>query len=146
VGLAQLLAERDIYCALVAIARAMDQRDWPALEALTTRTMTADLGLGPLAGREAFIHTMRSFLDDCGPTQHLLGNILIEVSGATASSRAYVSDMHVGAGEKSDMTFRTLGDYHDNWQKIDGQWRMTHRRKLNAAHLGSFEVLGPGPS
>ncbi len=141
----QLLAEREIYRTLVAIARAMDERNWQAIDALTIGSMSCDLGLGPQQGRDAFIHTMRSFLDECGPTQHLLGNVLIDVDGETASSKAYVSDMHVGADEKSQMTFRTLGDYHDQWRCVDGRWLLTHRTKLNSAHLGSFEVLGPGP-
>lgn len=142
----QLLAEREIYQRLVAVARAMDERNWRAFDDLTTESMTCDLGLGPQEGREAFVYTMRSYLDECGPTQHMLGNVLIAVEGETASSKAYVSDMHVGAGEKSQMTFRTLGDYHDQWRCVDGCWLLTHRSKINSAHLGSFDVLGPGPN
>lgn len=141
-----LLEEREIYRTLVAIARAMDQRDWAAIEHLAAEDMNSDLGLGEQAGREAFIACMRSFLDACGPTQHLLGNVLIEIDGDTATSEAYVSDMHVGAGDKSDSTFRTLGDYHDKWRKVDGSWHLVHRTKINHAHVGSFAVLGPGPS
>lgn len=143
--LQQLLAEREIYRRLVAVARAMDDRNWSAFEDLTIESMTCDLGLGPQVGRDAFVYTMRSYLDECGPTQHLLGNVLIDVDGETASSKAYVSDMHVGIGDKSQMTFRTLGDYHDQWRCVDGVWFLVHRTKINSAHLGSFEVMGPGP-
>ncbi|MFT4824452.1 MAG: hypothetical protein ACJAUG_000481 [Halioglobus sp.] len=142
----QLLAEREIYRAMVAVARAMDERNWRAFEALAIDSISYDLGLGPGQGREAFVQTMRSFLDDCGPTQHLLGNVLIDVDGGSASSRAYVSDMHVGRGDKSQLSFRTLGDYHDQWQCVRGCWLLSHRTKINAAHLGSFEVLGAGPT
>ncbi|GAB3279588.1 nuclear transport factor 2 family protein [Parahaliea aestuarii] len=141
-----LLAERAIYRALVQFARAMDERDWNALIALTTEDIGADLGAGTLNGRAALVANMRSFLDDCGPTQHLLGNVLIEVDGERASSRAYVSDMHLGRGERAHLTFSTLGDYHDQWQLQDGQWRMCHRRKLNRAHIGDISVLGSGPA
>ena len=140
-----LLAERAITRALVKFARAMDERDWAALDALTTEDMTADVGTGPLEGRAALVENMRAFLDDCGPTQHLLGNVLIEVDGDDATSRAYVADLHLGQGELRNETFRTLGDYHDRWRRIDGQWRIVHRTKLNRGVLGSFEVLGPGP-
>jgi hypothetical protein len=141
-----LLAEREIYRALTLFARAMDARDWQALATITTEDITADIGTGPLAGRAALIADMRSFLDDCGPTQHLLGNVLIEVQGDRASSQAYVSDMHIGQGDKSHLTFSTLGDYRDQWKKVDGGWRMHHRTKLNRAHIGSLEVLGAGPA
>ncbi|TXS96090.1 nuclear transport factor 2 family protein [Parahaliea maris] len=141
-----LLAERAIYRALVAFARAMDARDWGALTQLTTADITADLGAGKLGGREQLVANMRSFLDDCGPTQHLLGNVLIEVNGETASSRAYVSDLHKGTGEFAELTFSTLGDYHDQWRCEQGEWRMCHRSKLNRAHIGDIRVLGAGPS
>lgn len=141
-----LLAEREIYRALVRFARAMDDREWSALDAITTEDITADLGAGKLRGRAELVANMRSFLDDCGPTQHLLGNVLIEVESDKASSRAYVSDMHLGTDDQAHLTFSTLGDYHDQWIRIDGAWRMCHRTKLNRAHIGTIEVLGSGPA
>lgn len=145
-SLDDLLAEREIYRAMVNFARAMDARDWAALDDITAEDMTAEIGTGPLQGRSAMVANMRSFLDDCGPTQHLLGNVLIEVRGDSASSRAYVSDMHIGMGDNSELTFSTLGDYHDEWKKVGGRWRMVHRTKLNRAHIGSIDVLGSGPA
>lgn len=142
----ELLAEREIYRALTRVARAMDMRDWAALDAIMLPDISGDLGTGPLTGREEVVALMRSFLDDCGPTQHLLGNVLIDIRGDTAASQAYVSDMHVGVGNKSGETFSTLGDYQDRWKKVDDVWRMCHRVKLNRAHIGSYDVLGAGPS
>jgi ketosteroid isomerase-like protein len=144
--LEELLAEREIYRAIVRFARAMDERDWDALAALTTADVSADLGTGPLRGTQQIIQVIRSYLDACGPTQHLLGNVLIDVDGDSATSRCYVSDMHLGAGDAEGLTFSTLGDYHDRWRREDGGWRMCHRTKLNRAHVGSFRVLGPGPT
>jgi hypothetical protein len=140
-----LMAEREIQRALYRFARAMDERDWAALDAVVAVDATADMGLGPLHGRAAIVALMRSFLDECGPTQHLLGNLTIDIDGASAHSRCYVSDMHKGLGDKSELTFSTLGEYHDRWRKEQGVWRMVHRHKLNRAHIGAIEVLGPGP-
>jgi len=140
-----LLAEREISRQLIRFARAMDARDWTALDTITVDDIRADLGAGELAGRDALVANMRSFLDACGPTQHLLGNIIIEVDGDTATSEAYVSDMHLGTGERVGDTFCTLGDYHDQWRRVDGCWLMTWRRKLNRALLGNIDVLGGGP-
>jgi len=136
-----LLAERSIYRNLVAFALAMDERDWDAFANFTTEDMTASLGRGEIEGRDTIVMFMRSFLDDCGPTQHLLGNVIIDVDGDTATSSAYVSDMHIGGGDKSDLTFRTLGRYDDEWVKIDGRWRMTRRVKNNRATVGSMKVF-----
>jgi hypothetical protein len=140
-----LIAEREIGRALYRFARAMDERDWAALDGVLVEDATADLGLGTVSGRAAIVAFMRSFLDACGPTQHLLGNLVIEVEKDRATSRCYVSDMHKGTGDKAHLTFSTLGEYHDSWERRGGQWWMIHRRKLNHAHLGSIEVLGAGP-
>lgn len=141
-----LLAERAIHRALTRIARAMDERAWAALDGLVLADATANLGTGELTGLADIVASIRSFLDECGPTQHLLGNVLVEVDGDTATSRAYVSDLHVGAGERAHLTFRTLGDYHDEWVRRGGEWLLSRRVKVNRAHTGSFEVLGPGPA
>ena len=125
----------------------MDERRWDALDALIAADATADFGLGPLAGRPSIVALIRSFLDDCGPTQHLLGNLVVDIAsnGVEAQSRCYVSDMHIGAGNKAHLTFSTLGEYHDRWLRHGDRWWLVHRTKLNRAHLGSSSVLGSGP-
>ena len=145
-SLATLLAERAIARQLAHLARAMDERDWPALDQIVAEDATADFGTGPVAGRAAMISVMRAFLDACGPTQHLLGNLTVEVAGEAAMSRCYVSDLHLGAGSRSHLTFQTLGEYRDRWQRKGERWWLVQRIKVNRAHLGSFEVLGPGPA
>tara|TARA_B110000444_G_scaffold156063_1_gene145949 strand:- start:413 stop:865 length:453 start_codon:yes stop_codon:yes gene_type:complete len=141
----ELIAERQIYRKIVGFARAMDDRNWEALDEITRDDINFDLGAGMMQGRDALIENIRSFLDDCGPTQHLLGNVLIDVIDDKASSKAYVSDLHVSANEESDQTFSTLGDYHDEWQKMGNEWFMIKRVKQNHAFIGSWEVLGSGP-
>lgn len=146
-ALATLLAEREIARGLAEFARAMDERDWNALDDVLAEDATGDFGAGGiLCGRAAMVALMRSFLDDCGPTQHLVGNVVVDVVGDQACSRCYVCDMHVGAGEKAHLTLRSLGEYHDRWRRIDGRWRMVHRTKLNHALVGTLEVLGAGPA
>ena len=141
ITLEELLAERSIYRNLVAFARAMDERDWQAFAAITSADLTANMGRGELTGRDAIITFMRSFLDNCGPTQHLLGNVTIDVDGDRAKSSAYVCDMHLGNSDHPDLTFRTLGRYKDEWVKIDDCWRMVRRVKDNRGWVGSLEIF-----
>lgn len=141
-----LLAEREITRCIYQFARAMDAREWSEIDRIMTPDATAELGTGTLHGPADVIATIRSFLDECGPTQHLIGNVLVDVDGDRATSRAYVSDMHIGRGDKAHLYFSTLGDYHDQWALVDGRWRMTHRTKKSDATRGTLEVLGPGPA
>jgi hypothetical protein len=140
-----LLAEREIYRQLIRFARAMDERDWKALDEITTDDIISNFGLGEIEGRSAMIDFMRHFLDGCGTTQHIIGNVLIDIDGDTAISNSYVSDMHIGRNDNENLTFRTLGNYFDEWKKIDGVWLISRREKDNRATVGSIEALGIKP-
>jgi hypothetical protein len=126
---------------LVRLARAMDQRDWEVVGDIFASNVRADFGEGEVQGRAQVVAYIRSFLDNCGVTQHLLGNFLVEIEGDTATSEAYVSDMHLAKNPASELTFRTLGNYSDQWVHEDGTWRITRRFKDNRATLGSFDVF-----
>lgn len=138
----ELQAERDIGRQLVRFARGMDARDWRAIRAVLFDDATADFGTGTQTGSDAIIDSIRTYLDVCGVTQHLLGSIEIEVDGVKASSRAYVHDTHLGAGDHSNLSFATLGDYHDEWERDGGTWRLRHRLKYNHGYIGTMAVFG----
>ena len=98
IDITTLLDEREITRSIFEFARAMDARAWDELHRIMTPDATAELGTGTLRGPAEVVASIRSFLDECGPTQHLIGNVLVEVVGDLATSRSYVSDMHVGTG------------------------------------------------
>lgn len=139
----RLLAEREITRRLHAFARGMDARDWDAVRALMVDDAVGEFGRGPEVGADRVVESIREFLDVCGPTQHLLGNVDVDVDGDTAVSRAYVSDMHLGTGAHSATTFSTLGEYTDQWVRVDGRWLLKRRDKASRAVLGSFDVFSP---
>ncbi|MGV0157898.1 nuclear transport factor 2 family protein [Mycobacterium colombiense] len=132
--------ERAIEQLLIRFARAMDDRDWPSLAAILAENAIADFGTGEQRGSAAVIDLIRSYLDRCGTTQHLLGNVLVHVTGDTATSRAYVRDLHLSTGEPQ-ATFYTLGDYHDRWERRGAQWRLVERIKDNRGIVGSLDVF-----
>lgn len=132
--------ERAIERNLIQLARAMDDRDWPTVFGIIADDAVADLGTGLLEGSDAIVALIRSYLDHCGTTQHLLGNILVDVDGDHAESRAYVHDLHTSQ-RLPELIFHTLGDYHDRWQRIDGIWRLVKRIKDNRATVGSLDVF-----
>lgn len=140
--LTQLIAHYEIERCLIRFARAMDYRDWRAFDDLILADATADFGTGLLHGRGAIVNLMRQFLDHCGPTQHLLGNVLVDLEGDSATSHAYVHDRHLPVGGATAPTYYTLGDYHDRWVKRDGQWWLLERIKDNRANVGPLSVFG----
>lgn len=132
--------ERDIERALIRFARAMDDRDWNGLTEILAEDAIGDLGTGRLEGSAAIIELIRGYLDNCGVTQHLLGNVLVDVDGDRATSRAYVQDLHLSRSDPG-LTFHTLGDYHDRWERRDGRWWLVERNKDNRGTVGSLDVF-----
>ncbi|OCB18905.1 nuclear transport factor 2 family protein [Mycobacterium intracellulare] len=139
----ELCDERDVQRALNLFARAMDERDWAAMAEILDEDAEGDLGTGRRQGRTAIIDVIREFLDKCGPTQHFLGNVVIDVTGDTAVSRAYIRDVHLNAAADPSTRFYTIGDYHDTWRRRpDGSWCLTERVKANRAYVGALDVFG----
>ncbi len=143
--LEELVAERDIARQIIRFGRAMDDHDWATLGSLMFHDVTGEFGAGQLRGSAAIVDNIRTYLDACGPTQHLVGSILVEIDGDTATSRAYVRDMHLGRGERAGLEFSTIGDYEDRWERdIDGTWRLRTRVKHNRGLIGTLDVFDFG--
>lgn len=122
----------------------MDERDWSAIEGIADPHVTGEFGNGPVSSADELISMLRGFLDEGGPTQHMIGNVLVDVAGDIATSRAYVADMHLGTGDLEGQYFRTLGDYHDSWARTPQGWRLTKREKRHSGMMGNIDVLAHG--
>lgn len=137
-----LTDQRDIEYSLYGLALAMDERDWVSVAALLADDVIADMGTGRLQGAEATIAVLRQFLESCGVTQHLLGNVRVDVDGDTAVSHAYVHDTHLSTDGVE--RFYTMGEYRDTWQRRNGRWIIVERLKFNRASVGSLEAVFGG--
>ena len=141
--LQDLLDERAIIDRLNRFARIADGREWDAVEDVFASDLTFNYGLGEQSGVDAMRALLRRFLDPCGPSQHLLGSIVVEVRRDEASSRAYVQARHQGAGGKADRFFDTNGEYSDQWKRLPVGWRIVRRDVTWAMHMGDPTVLEP---
>jgi len=87
--------------ALIAYARACDERNWTAFDNIFHTDVTSNYGGEfKLEGRSTVVEMIRSMLGGCGPTQHLLGNFEIAVKEDSACSSCYVRAVHAGSAEK----------------------------------------------
>lgn len=126
-------------------ARILDSRAWDAVGEVFAKDVAFNYGDGrEQTGIEAMSLNFRRHLDGCGPSQHLIGSIMIEVDGNSATSHAYVQARHRGLGDKADRIFDTHGDYVDRWVRGDHGWRIVRRDAYWSMHIGDPSVLGPG--
>lgn len=138
-----LLDERAITRQLVRFARAMDDRDWETMTAILAEDARGEFGTGWQEGRFAVMGLIRGYLEKCGATQHLLGNIVIDVTGDDAVTRTYIRDVHLNSDDDPATRMYTLGDYRDTWRRSkNGSWSLIERSKINRGFVGTLNVFG----
>jgi ketosteroid isomerase-like protein len=142
--LADLLAERDIRHTLARFATVLDTRAWDRLNEVYAPDGLAVYGEHRAQGYTALEKHFRAFLGGCGPSQHLLGNIEIHVTGTTATSRAAVCASHRALGANDPREFIARGNYHARWQRLPVGWRIAKWEWENGWFSGDYSVLQPG--
>ncbi|MFI6588228.1 nuclear transport factor 2 family protein [Embleya sp. NPDC050493] len=125
-----------------AYADALDRREWQALDEVFTADLAADYnGQYVISGRDAVVAMIRSYLDPCGPTQHLLGNHRVAVDGDRAQLTVKMRVHHIGAGERADRTYECFGWYHAEAARTARGWRLSTWRQEVTAELGTRDVF-----
>ncbi|MFD6063940.1 nuclear transport factor 2 family protein [Rhodococcus wratislaviensis] len=124
---------------LHVVAVLLDTKDWPGFAA----TLTEDVVAYGRTGPADVVARVRSHLDVCGATQHLLGNIRIEVDGDEARTRSYFRVFHVGLGDRAGMTYECLGEYRDEWRRGSSGWLVAGRVIDVRAEIGDRGVIAP---
>ena len=133
-----------IIATLDRYSECLDTRDWPRLSEVFTADVDMDFEAWRQQGLDEVTATIRSYLDGCGPSQHLLGNYRIELDGDRASSKCYCRVMHMGKGAHEGKTYETWIEYTDELVRTAEGWR-SHKRVARAQmHQGDPSLLGPG--
>jgi hypothetical protein len=101
------------------------------------------MGDAEVEGRASRIASMRTNLDGCGPTQHLVSNFDIAVDGDEATCACYVRAFHMGAGARAGLTWELFGNYRDRLRRTPDGWRIFKREMDVRFELGTREVLQP---
>lgn len=141
-----LIDEREITRGLARFARLIDAKAWDRMGEVFAEDLSFDYGTGEdQHGMAALIAQMRRFLDVCGPTQHLIGSVMVDIAGNDATSRAYVQARHQRADDPAGPAFDTNGDYIDRWQRRPEGWRIARRDAVWATHTGNPAIIYGSP-
>ena len=137
------LEDRILIVALLdRYAEALDSRRWELLEQVFAPDVDFDFGEWRARSLPEAVATIRSYLDGCGPSQHLLGNYRVEVEGDRARSRVYVRASHTGVGRAAGLCYEMAGEYADELRRTPQGWRSVARTARVFFELGSREALG----
>lgn len=130
-------------------AYALDNRDWARLDEVFASDAVVRYGsvdAPPVQGSANIVTTIRSFLDRCGPSQHLLGNHIIDIDGGTASSTCKGRVMHIGRGDRAVSTYECFGVYRDRLSRSAAGWRIVERSFEIHFELGDRHAVLGGPA
>jgi 3-phenylpropionate/cinnamic acid dioxygenase small subunit len=115
---------------LVRYSRAIDSRDFDALEALFTSDATFDGGgLGCPTGASEIRAMIEGTLTGLDATQHLVGKSIIELDGDSAEVRTYLISQHIRESAPGPVKHYFLGgEYADRVVRTPEGWRIAYRR------------------
>ena len=142
-SLDDLLAQSLVVAQLGRVARLLDGKRWSELGTVFRDDVEFDYGdgKGTQHGLPHLRDTFSRHLDRCGPTQHLLGSIVVEVIGESAVSRTYVQARHAGTGGLASEVFDTSGEYVDTWGRAQDTWLVVRREVRWSVLAGNPAVL-----
>jgi hypothetical protein len=136
-GLKLLLDKQEIKEIIYKYCRAIDRRDLDLLQSLFHADSTHDHG--PYEGSSSgFCRFVMEAFKTIGETQHLVGNILIDLEGDTAFTETYWVAFHRIPEKQPEgaVLFRSHGRdedlfiggrYIDRFECRDGVWKIAHR-------------------
>lgn len=120
---------------LIRYATALDERNWVELENVFAPEAAANYaGIGEFQGLPAIVSVIRNFLECCGATQHLLGNIRITLEGDKAQARCYIQATHAGLDAYLGQTMTLWGEYSDCLERRAHGWCIV-QRSLTVQHV-----------
>jgi hypothetical protein len=122
---------------------AIDTRDWPLLRSCFTPDVVGYYGApDPYLGYQAIESLCRTTLESLSATQHLIGNVLVEIDGDVATSSCYLQAQHVGRGVAEGEQFIFAGRYVDRLVRTTDGWRIAERRLEPMWSAGNAALLG----
>ncbi len=134
----------EIIATLDRYAECLDTRDWAGLADVFSEDVEMDFGVWKASNLDEVRSSIGSFLDGCGPSQHLLGNYRIRLEGDRASSKCYCRVMHHGKGEHEGKSYESWIEYSDELVRLPIGWRSRNRIAKVQLEEGDRSLLGPG--
>lgn len=131
--------------AIAALAQAQDRHDWDAVEQAYLPDATYVHPGGRLEGAAAIVDRTREALKHLDASQHLVGTVVVDVLGNTASSTAQFQAIHVRAGTPGGDLYTIIGSYEDRWICTSQGWRIENRAQSYCWRDGNRDVVVPVP-
>ena len=124
-----LAARRDILEAVHNYMRGQD-RLMPEVQRLAFHDDAhVDCGLYA-GGPDGYVDFAQGFLGDITSSQHLIGQVQIDLEGDVANGEVYFIAWHRVVEDGEDKDLIVAGRYIDRYEQRDGEWKIARRREV----------------
>jgi hypothetical protein len=126
----RLRAHEEIRGRIYAYARAVDRLDRRLLEEQFWPNARVDYGVfyqGPVA---CFFANAMRFQGAMRDTQHVVGNVTIDVTGDNARAESYVHAQHVLVDGENLVQLMVGARYLDRFERRASAWKISHRTEV----------------
>ena len=141
-ALQQLLDRAEIGDLLARYSTALDSRDWDLLDTVFLPDAVCDYGaLGQPHGVEEIAALIRGTIGDLDATQHLVGNVVVDVRGDEGTADCYLISQHIRRDTPGGDHYFLGGRYHDTVVRTPAGWRIAHRTLHRLWTEGNRDVV-----
>ncbi|HEV7679167.1 MAG TPA: nuclear transport factor 2 family protein [Candidatus Dormibacteraeota bacterium] len=105
--------------------RAVDDRDFPALDGIFAENVTYTMGAKAVHGREAAVAALRESLGGRPPMRHVVSSVSVTEQGADEATA--ISDWAMLALHDGAWMVGGIGRYHDRLRRQGDAWLFTER-------------------
>lgn len=127
--LQRLIDKNDCVELVHKLARAIDRCDGDLVDSVFHPDATDDHG-GYKGTARDFVPWVMDVLNGMRRTQHIIGNVLVEIDGDRAQGESYFIAHHVLPGDDGERFMVAAGRYLDRFERRSGAWRMSHRHAV----------------
>jgi hypothetical protein len=124
-----LAARRDIYDAVCNYMRGQDRLMPEVQRSAFHDDAHVDAGIFA-GGPDNYVDFAQGFLADLKSSQHLIGQVHINVDGDVAHGEVYFLAYHRIVEDGEDKDLIVAGRYIDSYENRNGDWRIAKRREL----------------
>ena len=126
--LQQLIDHFDIREVIEAYVHACDRADAAALAEVYFDDSWDDHGPFKCNGKQFAVDCTNSLIENWSMCGHLLGQSRIKVTGDSAGAETYLYSTLTREDGDRTMLDTFVGRYIDQFERVDGQWRIRNRR------------------
>jgi hypothetical protein len=139
----RLIDREEIADLLARYTFGLDTKDWALVRSCFTDAPVFVHPGGRVEGVEGIIERARGALEQLDASQHLLGNVVVEVGrdGGAAHSVCYFQAQHLRAGTPGGDTYIIAGSYSDTLARTLDGWRIAERVQVYLWRDGNRAVV-----